>query len=65
MKQSHHKQKTESARKAQEEPGELASLAVTEPASAGYDYLVLILLGGSLVILAFVAGRRRRARLRY
>jgi hypothetical protein len=64
MQQSDYKQRTERAQKVQTEGNDLATLTVVEPADRDTDYLVLIVLVASLAILAFVAGRRRSARLR-
>lgn len=64
MQQSHHKQRADKARKVEGEDPRAAALAVVEPASGDYDYLVLVILASSLVILALVTNSRRRARSR-
>jgi hypothetical protein len=64
MQQNDHKQRMERAKKAQAEGNQLATLVATESTSGNYDYLVLVVLAASVVLLAFVAGKRKRARFR-
>jgi hypothetical protein len=64
MQQSDHKKRMENAKKNQTSEGQIAASAVPTPAPGNYDYLALVILGASVVILAFVASKRGRARLR-
>jgi hypothetical protein len=68
MQQSDHHRRTTRAKKAQaeaeSEERQIAAFGVPETASRNYDYLILVLLAVSLVILTFVTRRDRRARLR-
>ncbi len=62
MQQSDHHRRVERAKKAEAEDRRIAAFGMPEAASRDYDYLVLIMLAGSIVILTFVARRRRRQR---
>lgn len=64
MQQSDHHRRVEQAKKAEDEDRQIAAFGVPEATTRDYDYLVLILLAASVVILASVARRNRRARFR-
>ena len=68
MKQSDHHRRVERAKKAQAEARnsdqQMAAFGMPESSSEGYDYLVVVLLAVSLIVIAFVARRGRRARSR-
>jgi hypothetical protein len=69
MQQSDHHRRAERAKKveAEAEAGDrqIAAFGMPEAASRDYDYFVLIMLAASIVVLAFVARRRRDARFRF
>jgi hypothetical protein len=60
MKQSDHRRRVEKAKKAEDDKRQIAAFGVPDAATRDYDYLVLIVLGVSLLILALVARRRHR-----
>jgi hypothetical protein len=60
MKQSDHKQRVNRAKNTSSEDRQLAAVAAPEPVSEDYDYLVLVILVASVVVLALVASRKRR-----
>ena len=66
MQQSDHHRRVERAKKAEAEAEgrQIAAFGVPEVATRDYDYLVFVILVGSIVVLAFVARRRRRERFR-
>jgi hypothetical protein len=64
MQQSDHKQRVDNAKKAKTEERQIATAGIPESRAGDYDYLVLAILVGSVIVLAVVAGRKRRARLR-
>ncbi len=66
MQQSDHHRRVERAKKveAEAEDRQIAAFGIPEAASRDYDYLVLIMLAASVVVLAFVARRRRHVRSR-
>jgi hypothetical protein len=63
MQQSDHHRRVERAKKAEAESEEeqMAAFGIPEAPGRDYDYLVLILLAVSVVILSLVARRDRRA----
>jgi hypothetical protein len=66
--QSDHRRRVERAKKAaadtEVENRQIAAIGVPEAASRDFDYLVFIVLAASVVVLAFIARRKRRAGLR-
>ena len=66
MQQSDHHRRVERAKKAETEieDRQIAAFGMPEGAARDYDYIVLIMLASSIVILAFVARRRRRTKFR-
>lgn len=62
MQQSDHRRRTERAKKAEAEDPQIAAFGVPEGTSGNLDFVVLAILAGSIVFLAFLARRRRRTR---
>jgi hypothetical protein len=70
MQQSAYKKKMDRAKqeRAKQEraaDNQLAATVVPTPTHGDYDYLALVILGASLLVLALVAVRRRSIRLRF
>lgn len=65
MQQSAYKKKMDRAKQERAADNQLAATVVPTPTRGDYDYLALVILGASLVILALVAVRRRCVRLRF
>ena len=66
MQQSDHHRRVERAKKeeAEAEERQIAAFGMPEAASRDYDYLAFVVLVASIVVLAFVARRKRRTRFR-
>lgn len=61
MQQSDYKRRMEGTRKVRSEGSQAATAAVPEASSGNSDYLILLVVAGSVVILAFLPRRKRRA----
>jgi hypothetical protein len=64
MQQSVYKKKMDRAKQERVENDQLAATVVPTPTRGSYDYLALVVLGTSILILALAAVKRRSARLR-
>ena len=64
MQQSHHKKRVDDAQKARTDDKQIAAAGIPEARTGDYDYVVVAILAASIVILAFVAGKKRHARFR-
>ena len=64
MQQSDHQRRVERAKKAEAADRQIAAFGMPEAASRDYDYLAFVVLVASIVVLAFVARRKRRTRFR-
>jgi hypothetical protein len=62
MKQRHHKQRTQASDETKAEESQNASVVPPETVTGNYDYLVLIVLVASVVVLALVTSRKGRRR---
>ena len=65
MQQSAYKKRMERAKQERAADNQLAATVVPTPTHGDYDYLALVILGASLLVLALVAVRRRSIRLRF
>ena len=65
MKQSDHQRRVSQRRQAKADAQQMAAIGAPEVNARGYDYVVLVILIASAVVLAVVAGRRKRIRLRF